>query len=144
MLCSVLHCRRAQMSNAMLYTDSPEPQMFRASHTVVTIDTLKSEFTKMGFATWKCAECGIWKVPGQSVTHDPFCLLKRPQTRLLMQAWPAALCAAVLSSCHTGAPFAVSGEKAAFLGTCTLNDTSRLCCNCERQREQVSRPSKHA
>ena len=140
MLCSVLHCRRAQMSNAMLYTDSPEPQMFRASHTVVTIDTLKSEFTKMGFATWKCAECGIWKVPGQSVTHDPFCLLKRPQTRLLMQAWPAALCAAVLSSCHTGAPFAVSGEKAAFLGTCTLNDTSRLCCNCERQREQVPRP----
>ena len=44
----------------------------------------------------------------------------------------------ILSRCiPPGAPFCLSGEKAVFLKTCVLNDSSRLCCNCERQREQV-------
>ena len=56
--------------------------------------------------------------------------------------WPSLFIEVVLigASPHAippGAPFCLSGEKAIFLKTCVLNDSSRLCCNCERQREQV-------
>ena len=76
----------------------PVAKTFQASHTLATVETRTSEFTQMGFLTWRCDECDIWRVPG--------------------------------------APFCLSGEKQLFLKTCSLNDTSRLCCNCERQREQ--------
>ena len=44
--------------------DSPQLKTFRASHTVVTIETYESEFTRLGFSTWKCAECDVLRVPG--------------------------------------------------------------------------------
>ena len=43
---------------------NPQPKIMRASHVSVTVDTLESEFSRLGFATWKCVECGIWRVPG--------------------------------------------------------------------------------
>ena len=54
----------------------------RASHTVVTVDTVASEFTYLGFATWKCAECGIWRVPGSSL------LSAAPPVFAAVSAWP--------------------------------------------------------
>ena len=43
---------------------TPLEQTFSGSHTTVTITTLNSQFSKLGFSTWKCAECDIWRVPG--------------------------------------------------------------------------------
>jgi len=37
-----------------------------------------------------------------------------------------------------GAPFVNSGDKRIFLSTCTFGDTSRVCCNCERNKELLT------
>jgi len=42
-----------------------------AAHCTVTVHTEESpEFTKMGYLTWRCASCGIWRVPGAPFSKD--------------------------------------------------------------------------
>lgn len=54
-----------QLEDAGAASDSrPQEQTFSGSHTTVTITTFESQFSRLGFATWKCSECGIWRVPG--------------------------------------------------------------------------------
>lgn len=76
----------------------PQEQTFSGSHTTVTITTFESQFSKLGFATWKCAECGIWRVPGHArCLRRALCTSMPPRagqyifprfTRLLMRTPP--------------------------------------------------------
>jgi hypothetical protein len=66
------------------------PMPFRASHAVVTIDTFESQFTRLGFATWKCAECEIWRVPGNHCpSPTPASTLVRSATPLWLSVFPS-------------------------------------------------------